>query len=42
MRWTGHVARIGERRNSCMVLVVKPEGKRPFRRLGLNGKIILK
>jgi len=41
MRWTEHVARIGDRRNSCMVLVVKPEGKRPFRRPDLNGKIIL-
>jgi len=28
MRWTGHVARIGERRGVYRVLVGKPEGKR--------------
>jgi hypothetical protein len=26
--WAGHVARIGERRVACRVLVGKPEGKR--------------
>ena len=30
MKWAGHVARMGERRGVCMVLVWKPEGKRPF------------
>jgi hypothetical protein len=30
MRWAGHVARMGEGRNGCRVLVGKPEGKRPF------------
>jgi hypothetical protein len=30
LRWTGHVARVGEMRNAYIVLVVKPEGKRPF------------
>jgi hypothetical protein len=34
MRWTGHVARIGERRNVYRLLVGKPEGKRPLRRPG--------
>jgi len=29
MRCTGHVARLGERRGVCRVLVGKPEGKRP-------------
>jgi hypothetical protein len=29
MRWAGHVARIGEKRNVYMLLVGKPEGKRP-------------
>jgi hypothetical protein len=29
MRWAGHVARMGERRNVYSVLVGKPEGKRP-------------
>jgi len=29
MRWAGHVARMGEERGVCWVLVGKPEGKRP-------------
>jgi hypothetical protein len=29
MRWAGHVARIGEKRNAYRLLVGKPEGKRP-------------
>ena len=29
MRWAGHVARMGEERGVYMVLVGKPEGKRP-------------
>jgi hypothetical protein len=32
MRWAGHVARIGEKRNAYRILVGKPEGKRPLRR----------
>jgi hypothetical protein len=32
MRWAGHVARMGEKRNAYMLLVGKPEGKRPLRR----------
>ena len=32
MRWTGHVARMGEERGVCRVLVGKPEGKRPLGR----------
>jgi hypothetical protein len=32
MRWAGHVARIGEKRNSYRLLVRKPEGKRPLGR----------
>jgi hypothetical protein len=32
MRWAGHVARVGEGRNVCRVLVGKPEGKRPLER----------
>jgi hypothetical protein len=28
MRWAGHVARMGEKRNVYMLLVGKPEGKR--------------
>jgi hypothetical protein len=31
-RWTGHVARMGERRGAYSALVVKPEGRRPLGR----------
>jgi hypothetical protein len=30
MRWAGNVARIGEKRNVCRILVGKLEGKRPL------------
>jgi hypothetical protein len=30
MRWTGHVARVGERRGLYRVLVGIPQGKRPL------------
>jgi hypothetical protein len=32
MRWAGHVARMGARRNAYRILVGKPEGRRPWRR----------
>jgi hypothetical protein len=32
MRWTGHVARMGEKRNVYSLLVGKREGKRPLGR----------
>jgi hypothetical protein len=32
MRWAGHVARMGEKRNTFRLLVGKPEGKRPLGR----------
>jgi hypothetical protein len=32
MRWAGHVARMGEKRNGYRLLVGKPEGKRPIGR----------
>jgi proteasome lid subunit RPN8/RPN11 len=32
VRWAGHVARMGEKRNVCGILVGKTEGKRPLRR----------
>jgi hypothetical protein len=31
MRWAGHVARLGEKRSACRILVGKSEGKRPQR-----------
>jgi hypothetical protein len=33
MRWAGHVAQIGEKRNLYRLLVRKSEGKRPLGRL---------
>jgi hypothetical protein len=32
MRWRGHVARTGEKMNTCKILVGKLEGKRPLRK----------
>jgi hypothetical protein len=32
IRWAGHVARIGEKRNAYSLLVGKSEGKRPLGR----------
>jgi hypothetical protein len=32
MRWAGHVARMGEKRNACRILVGKPKGTRPLGR----------
>jgi hypothetical protein len=32
MRWAGHMARMGEKRNVYRLLVGKPEGKRPLGR----------
>jgi hypothetical protein len=45
MRWAGHVARIGEKRNVYRLLVGKPEGKsllgRPRHRWIYNNKVDL-
>jgi hypothetical protein len=32
MRWAGHLARIGEKRSTCRLLVLKPGGRRPLLR----------
>jgi hypothetical protein len=32
LRWAGHVARMGEKRNAYRILARKPEGKRPLGR----------
>jgi hypothetical protein len=32
MKWAGHVARMGEKRNAYRLLVGKPEERRPLRR----------
>jgi hypothetical protein len=46
MRWTGHVARIEEKRNAYRILVGKPEEKRslgrPRRRWVINFKMDLR
>jgi hypothetical protein len=46
MRWEGHVAQMGEKRNAYRILVGKPEGKkltgRPRRRSVDNIKIDLR
>jgi hypothetical protein len=42
MRWAGHVARTGERRNVFVVLVGKPEGKRPLEKLRCRWEEILR
>jgi hypothetical protein len=41
MRWTGHVARIGEKRSAYRILEGKPEGKKPLRRPRRRWGIIL-
>jgi hypothetical protein len=38
MRWTGHVARMGEDRGVHRVLMWKPEGKRPLGRPRRSGE----
>ena len=42
MRWAGHVARMGERRGLCRVLVRKPDGKNHLGDPGVDGRIILR
>jgi len=42
MRWAGHVARMGEKRDVYRVLVGKPEGKRPLGRTRSRWGIILR
>jgi len=42
MRWTGHIACMGERRSVYRVLVGKPEGKRPLGRPRCRWGIILR
>jgi hypothetical protein len=32
MRWAGHIARMGETKNACRILMGNPEGKRPLGR----------
>jgi hypothetical protein len=42
LRWAGHVARMGEKRNAYRLLVGKPEEKRPLGRLRRRWVVIIK
>jgi hypothetical protein len=42
MRWEGQVVCMGKIRNAHKILVGKHEGKRPLRRLSIDGRIVLK
>jgi hypothetical protein len=42
MRWTGHVARMGERRGVYRILVGKPEVKDHLGNPGVDGRLILR
>jgi hypothetical protein len=41
MRWAGHVARMGELRNTDDILVRRPKGRDHSENLDIVGKIIL-
>jgi hypothetical protein len=41
MRLAGHVARMGEKRNACKILVGKPEGKRSLERSMLRWILVI-
>jgi hypothetical protein len=42
MRWARHIARVGEMRNVYTILIGRPEGMTPLRRLKCILRIILK
>jgi hypothetical protein len=42
MRWTGHVACMGEGRNVCRVLVGNPKGKKHLKEQGVDGRVVSK
>jgi hypothetical protein len=42
LRWSGHVARMGAKRNAYRILVGNPEGKRPLEDQDQGGMIILR
>jgi hypothetical protein len=42
MRWAGHVARMGEKRNLNRILMGKPEGKRPLGRYRHRWKDVIR
>jgi hypothetical protein len=42
MGWTGYVARMGEKRNACRILVAKPEERDQMKDQDVGGWTILK
>jgi hypothetical protein len=40
VRWTGHVAHIGDLRNVYKTFIKESEDKRPLGRLGLHGRML--
>ena len=40
--WAERVALMGDRRRGQMILIGKPEGKRPLEHLDIDGNVILK
>jgi hypothetical protein len=42
MRWAGHAARMGAKRNANRILVGNPDGNRPLEDQSIGGWIILK
>ena len=42
MEWAGNVARVGDSRGAYRVSVGRPEGKRPFGDIKLDGRTIIK
>jgi hypothetical protein len=42
IKWAGHVARMGERRNAYRILVGKPEGRRQLGRQDVGGWTMIK
>jgi hypothetical protein len=41
VRWTGHVARVGEMKNAYKILVGKSEGKERSETIDVDGRIML-
>jgi len=42
MKWLGHVAHMGKRKDAYRVLVVRPEGNNNLKFRGVDDRIILK
>jgi hypothetical protein len=41
LRWTGRVARVGDKRGACRVLIVRPEGRNHLEDLGVDGMMMM-